>query len=258
MMRPLILLISVSIVTSSIVGCSTYYAPVSRKDMNNAPGSGQVHQVVKGDTLYAIALRYDKDYREIADLNHIKAPYMIYPGQLLQLSREQISAANLEAANSKEADLESTSTLNSSVTPIKANKTITSQTQLRGKVGPGKIKWYWPVDGKVLRIFSAKGMINKGIDIAVVSSQLVKAAASGTVVYSGSGLLRYGNLVIIKHSDVFLSAYANNRKLWVTEGTVVTAGQKIAEIGSNEIEGEILHFEIRREGQPVDPLIYLP
>jgi len=121
----------------------------------------------------------------------------------------------------------------------------------------GAVKWRWPVSGKVVQRFSFKNS-RKGIDIAGTIGQTVKAAARGRVVYSGNGLASYGNLLIIKHSDEFLSAYAHNKRLFVKEGDYVSSGDPIAEMGSDTNNAVRLHFEVRRNGKPVNPLRYLP
>jgi len=121
-----------------------------------------------------------------------------------------------------------------------------------------KFAWRWPAPGKVMQAFSESGTVNKGIDIVGNLGDPVLAAAPGKVVYAGSGLLGYGQLIIIKHNDQFLSAYAHNRILAVKEGDDIKAGQKIAEIGASGADKVKLHFEIRRDGKPVDPEIYLP
>jgi lipoprotein NlpD len=121
------------------------------------------------------------------------------------------------------------------------------------------IDWAWPASGKLLAGFTESGSTsNKGLDITGKPGEPVLAAASGKVVYVGSGLRGYGNLVIVRHSAAFLSAYAHNSKILVKEGAAVTKGQKIAEIGSSDTDQTKLHFEIRRQGKPVDPAKYLP
>ncbi len=119
-----------------------------------------------------------------------------------------------------------------------------------------KLHWQWPIKGRVLKNFSQTG--NKGIDIGGTFGQPVKAAAAGKVVYSGHGLVGYGNLLIIKHNSQFLSAYGNNRRLMVREGQMVDKGQTIAEVGKAGGSQTSLHFEIRRKGKPVNPVHYLP
>jgi lipoprotein NlpD len=118
--------------------------------------------------------------------------------------------------------------------------------------------WGWPSRGAVIGRFSSNGSLNKGIDIAGELGEPVLAASDGSVVYAGSGLRGYGELVIIKHSDTYVSAYGHNRRLLVREGQQVKVGQSIAEMGSTGTDRVKLHFEIRRQGKPVDPLQYLP
>jgi lipoprotein NlpD len=118
--------------------------------------------------------------------------------------------------------------------------------------------WNWPVQGPLISRFQSNGSLNKGIDIAGQQGQPVKAAAEGAVVYAGRGLLGYGEMIIIKHDETYLSAYAHNSRLLVKEGERVKLGQNIAEMGSTGTDRVKLHFEIRRKGQPVDPLTYLP
>ena len=124
------------------------------------------------------------------------------------------------------------------------------------KLSSGKIKWFWPTRGKIVKSDSPTS--KKGVDISGSSGQPVKAAAEGKIVYSGSGLVGYGKLIIIKHNDKFLSAYAYNSDLLVNEGDIVKAGQKISEMGQDQSGRNILHFEIRLNGNPINPLKYLP
>lgn len=120
------------------------------------------------------------------------------------------------------------------------------------------IHWIWPSDGSILRLFSSKLNANRGLDIAGKKGQPVRASASGQVVYKGNGLRGYGNLLIIKHNEDYLSAYAHNNKIYVSENEYVKVGQRIADIGSSGTQKDKLHFEIRYRGKPVDPLNYLP
>jgi lipoprotein NlpD len=119
------------------------------------------------------------------------------------------------------------------------------------------VHWRWPAQGQVVRHFSPKNG-SKGIDIAGRSGQAVNAAAGGRVVYSGSGLRGYGKLIIIKHNNSHLSAYAHNERLLVKEGDTVNGGQRIASMGRAGDRQVKLHFQVRRNGKPVDPLRYLP
>jgi len=120
------------------------------------------------------------------------------------------------------------------------------------------MSWKWPTGGPVIETFSTSGQVNKGIDLAGRKGEPVYAAADGKVVFSGPGLVGYGNLIIIKHNSSYLSAYGHNSRLLVKEGQFAKAGQKIAEIGSTGTNRDKLHFEIRRNGKPVNPLQYLP
>ncbi|MQY50232.1 peptidoglycan DD-metalloendopeptidase family protein [Rhodocyclus gracilis] len=122
--------------------------------------------------------------------------------------------------------------------------------------GPDEISWQWPATGKTIGTFSEAA--NKGVDIAGKAGDAILAAGDGKVVYSGSGLRGYGKLVIIKHNGTYLSAYAHNRAILVKEGQAVKKGQKIAEMGDSDADQVKLHFEIRRQGKPIDPLKYLP
>ena len=120
------------------------------------------------------------------------------------------------------------------------------------------ITWRWPATGKVVGTFVGGDQTRQGVDIAGTAGAAVLAAADGSVVYSGNGLLGYGELIIVKHSSAFLSAYGRNRKRLVKEGDTVKAGQAIAEMGSSGVNRDMLHFEIRRNGKPVNPLEFLP
>ena len=118
--------------------------------------------------------------------------------------------------------------------------------------------WHWPTSGKIVETFSPRLGENRGLNIGGKAGQPIKAAGAGLVVYAGEGLKTYGKMVIIKHTDEFLSAYAHNQKMLVKEGTRVSAGQKIATMGRDSSGTALLHFEVRRNGKPTDPLKYLP
>ena len=190
-----------------------------------------VIKVKKGDTLYGLARQYDMPASKLASINGLKQPYVIQPGQELRL-RAAAAARTRPAAPATVAD-------------EKLDKTI-------------KLRWFWPIKGKLIGHFNPRKNDAKGIDIAGTEGKRVGAAAAGKVVYSGNGLISYGNLVIIKHNRSFLSAYAHNSKLLVEEGQMVKAGQSIAELGKTGTDTPRLHFEIRQNGKPVDPLKYLP
>jgi len=140
----------------------------------------------------------------------------------------------------------------------KSKQNVSVSSQSAKYFTKGKLKWSWPIKGKVISTYAANNHDRKGIDIKGISGQKIKSAGRGVVVYSGGGLISYGNLIIIKHNDRFLSAYAHNKKLLVKEGTAVKKGQTIAIIGKKPNVTNLLHFEIRKDGKPVNPLLYLP
>jgi lipoprotein NlpD len=208
--------------------------------------NSQLYRVGSGETLYAIAWRYNLDYRELARWNSISAPYTIHPGQELTLMDPALLPQSRRPTVSSKAASEKVNTKTRTRTVASAQPAL-----------PPPKKWIWPTRGKVIQTFQGQQSIAQGIDIEGAPGQDVCASADGKVVYSGSGLAGYGQLVIIKHNDTYISAYGHNRSLLVQEGTEVKAGQKIAEMG--KLQGSArLHFEIRRQGKPVDPLKYLP
>jgi len=207
-------------------------------------GSFAYHRVQPGETLYSISWRYGLDYREVAEWNALKPPYTIFNGQQLRLvpstgrQREIVVLPDAPQAASVTAPRTQT-----------AKKTDTLSVPIR---------WQWPVQGSLVHTFSNTDIARKGIDIGGKPGQSVSAAAAGRVVYAGSGLLNYGKLIILKHDDNYLSAYAYNQVLRVKEGDEVSAGQHIADMGHTTKGNTMLHFEIRYDGRPIDPLKYLP
>jgi lipoprotein NlpD len=211
------------------------------------------HTVKTGDTLYSIAWTYGYDYKVVAGWNDIKPPYTIKLGQRIRVAPPPEFDARTahHGYPSFRTDDKGTDA-----------RTLSHKGRING-VGKSykndvAINWQWPVEGKVVRNFSVSGNGNKGVDIAGDFNQPVYAAAGGEVVYSGSGLRGYGNLIIIKHSELYLSAYAHNNKLLVKEGETLAKGKQIATMGNSDSDTVILHFEIRRDGKPVDPLSFLP
>ena len=197
-----------------------------------APEDG-VHVVQRGETLYSIATSYDLDWKEVARRNGIRSPYTLYVGQRLRITGQGASAAPVSSGPADESD---------------------------APTGPpvGSINWAWPTEGRVVSTFLNGHATRKGIDIAGTMGQPVRAAAAGEVVYSGSGLAGYGKLIILKHDARFLSAYAYNQDLLVSEGQRVQSGEVIAHMGQSEVGKPRLHFEIRLDGNPIDPLRQLP
>ena len=207
----------------------------------------QYYTVRAGDTLYSIAFKHGLDYRDVARWNHIENPSLIYPGRRLQLYPPTKSAGAASAAR------KSTPTPGRSA-PSGAGKPAPPPPK---PAGP-PIDWRWPASGEIVARFGDRSSVGKGIDIGGRLGDDVKAAADGRVVYTGSGLIGYGKLIIIKHSDTWLSAYGHNDALFVEQGAEVHAGQRVATMGEGPGKRPLLHFEIRLDGKPVDPLSYLP
>jgi len=216
-----------------IVGCASSHSRKKDLPKRRDLSTSSYYTVKKGDNLSAVGFRSGHGYKQLARWNKIPAPYKIYPGQKLKLFSEASSKKSSKKKKYKKKKFNN----------LKSNKKVV------------KLYWNWPVKGKLLRGFYASG--NKGIDIAGSVGKKIKAARSGVVVYSGSGLAGYGKLLIIKHNYLYLSAYAHNRRLLVKEGQKVKKGQYIAEMGVGVNAKPSLHFEIRKNGKPVNPLNYL-
>ena len=213
--------------------------------------SSQYYRVRQGDTLYAIAWRYRLDYQDLARWNGIPPPYRIYPEQRLLLVDPQTLPSDWRPASTT-AKSQQKRTTPPAATGSAAKAARSKQPSQIEQPPPSQ--FHWPTAGAVTQKFAA----TKGINIAGKFGQPVFASAAGKVVYSGNGLIGYGPLLIIKHNDTYLSAYAHNSKLLVREGEQVKLGQKIAEMGETDQNIVQLHFEIRKQGKPVDPLKYLP
>lgn len=212
---------------------------------DDAP-SPTAHVVQRGDTLFSIASRYDVAVADLAAWNNLAAPYTIKPGQSLRVVGAAASRSNVKG------NLRKPRPQSAPVAPKPPTKQKTNAKFAAREIGA----WNWPTEGALLTRFNSGG--SKGVDVAGKAGQPIVAAASGTVVYQGSGLRGYGQLIIIKHNTDFLSAYAHCNKIVVREGNVIKRGQKIAEMGSTGTDRVKLHFEIRYRGTPVDPLDHLP
>lgn len=209
-------------------------------------GRTPLYVVQEGDTLYAIAFRHGIDYRDLARQNNIPPPFVIYPGQPLKLMGKAVPEKDSGPVAVTHAD--TGTSRGAGKNPVRPTAPASALSNL---------EWRWPHPGKVVKPFSLTGALNKGIDIEGKQGERVRSAAGGVVVYAGGGLRGYGKLVIVKHNDLFLSAYGHNETILVKEGDAVKAGQVLARIGSNG-DNDVLHFEIRRNGKPEDPLRYLP
>ncbi len=235
--------------TGFLAGCA------GALNWNPYGGSGQTQEAVvaepipgqytvrPGDTLYSIAWRYGLDYHDVAAWNGISSDNLIKPGQTLVLaapprfiasSTRHTTHAGVTATHSQPAASEDYAPLS------------------------GPLQWNWPAKGALVRLYHPNDPLSKGIDISGMHGQDIVAAAPGKVVYTGSAIIGYGQLIIIKNSDQFLSAYADNDSMLVQEGETVKAGERIATMGLDRDGHPLLHFEIRYNGKPVNPLSYLP
>ena len=238
----LLVLLAACASTRVIPERGTYRASTGRE--------GATTIVRRGDTLYGIAFRNGLDYRDVAAWNGIRSPYTIYPGQRLRLYGSP-SAGGRRVATRPSSEPVRRPPANTGTRP--------APTPAPSPAAPAsRLGWAWPADGQIIGTYASGDPTRQGIDIAGQRGDPVRAAADGVVVYSGSGLVGYGELVIVKHDDSWLSAYGHNRARLVAEGAKVRAGQQIAEMGRTGADRDMLHFEIRYDGKPVDPLRYLP
>lgn len=211
------------------------------------------HIVARGDTLYSIAWMYGLDYRRLAIANDLAPPYTIYPGQQLQLDDRNVSSSAVDALPEIPASPAGSGTAARGERPgVAVEARRTGDIARRSRDG---VSWQWPVDGQLAGRFNND---SRGIDIAGTEGEDVYAAADGEVVYSGRGIQGAGNLIILRHSPRHLSAYMHNSTMLVSEGARIRAGDKIAETGRAPDGRNLLHFEIRVDGQPVNPLGFLP
>jgi len=243
--------IAVFLLALMLTGCAKKPGPAPVVEAR--PARYSVHLVKKGDTLYSIAFRYQADYKKIARINGIAYPYTIYPGQKLSLGgksnryktrTQQSKTATPQTKKAKSAQSATIAKKSIKIREPEENRPVSA--------------WFWPAKGKITYTYRDSVTGKKGIGITGRLGQSIMATARGRVVYSGSGLIGYGNLIIIKHNQTYLSAYAHNRDLLVKEGDQVIKGQKIAEMGASPNNKPLLHFEIRRNGKPVDPIKLLP
>lgn len=221
-------------------------------------GAHVYHHVRKGDTLYSISWRYKQDYREVAQWNGLAPPYTIREGEWLRVAPPGPEAGLAPPINARQRHESPPRKHVKSNEKKEASRPAVMEREEALASIPSPEDWIWPVKGKVVRKFAADTPGKQGIDIAGSAGTLVYAAAGGKVVYSGNGLRGYGNLIIIKHNEKFLSAYAHNQSILVNEGAMVKQGDAIARMGKTESNDIKLHFQIRINGQPVDPLRYLP
>ncbi|QCP49464.1 LysM peptidoglycan-binding domain-containing protein [Trinickia violacea] len=278
------------VVLSALTACATRLdnAPVVDRSSSGQAGAAAAlapvplgppppgyYRVKPGDTLYRIALENGQNYRDIATWNNLANPNQIEVDQLLRVAPPGANVAavtpGVATAPIGGGAVQSAPLANNA--PAGASGVSAAQPPMYGSApavttippqpaasdaaaAVGNIAFAWPARGPILGTFDDAN--NKGINIGGAAGTAVQAAADGRVVYAGNGLRGYGNLIIIKHDATYLTAYAHNRALMVKEGDAVTKGQKIAEMGNSDSDRVMLHFEVRRQGKPVDPLKYLP
>ena len=263
-----LLLILFSLTGLLQVGCATRTSPAPVVDRSTGgrslePVAPGYYRVKRGDTLLRIALDHGQSHKDIAEWNNLADANQIEVDQVIRVLPPKSSKVinqkievKQDPADNKSKDLsKNKGSADKSVerTVKVAPEDVKSKTDVLTDTG---IRLSWPSKGDVLERFDE--IKNKGIDIAGKSGDPVLSAAEGKVVYAGNSLRGYGNLVIVKHDNTFLTAYAHNKTLLVKEGDFVKKSQKIAEMGDTDAARVKLHFELRKNGKPVDPTGYLP
>lgn len=248
-------LLAIAAVVVALAACSSTVTrePGARGTARvSTPKPGASVVVRRGDNLYRLAVNNGISPLDLAMWNRIPPPYTIYPGQQLRLYPGS-GAARPAIATVPRARPGATPSRRPPIAP-----TVTPPQPASPPPASSAVAWRWPADGQIVGRYVAGQPTQQGIDIGGSAGQAVRAAGDGVVVYSGAGLVGYGELIIVKHDEQWLSAYGHNRTRLVNEGARVNAGQQIAEMGRTGAARDMLHFEIRYNGKPVDPLSYLP
>lgn len=255
----------IALVALGLTACSTppRTKPATITDRStpvaSAPAQDPVppgfYRVKRGDTLIRIALDNGQSYRDIAAWNNITDPNLIEVDQVLRVKPPPSSARVVTKPIEPIKPVDSKASTDKKVAAKKVEEKEVASAEPKADAVDPPIKLSWPAKGKVVEEFNEAK--NKGIDIAGKMGEPIQAAADGKVVYAGNSLRGYGNLVIIKHDNTYLTAYAHNRTLVVKEGESVRKGQRIAEMGDSDANMVKLHFEVRMNGKPVNPMQYL-
>lgn len=251
-----------------VAGCgSTVRSPADVWDWKGPVPSGY-YLVRRGDTLSQIAQRKRIPMHKLARMNGLKPPYRVYAGRLIRVGSSSGSRStsrtrsNISSSPAGSRFLATASGPSRKTAPAKKQPVVLKRDTASGAPGSRRkasgVPWAWPIEGPVKQRFSGADRTRQGLRIGCRPGQAVKASAAGLVVYSGSGLKGYGNLIIVKHNDKYLSAYGFNRRLLVREDDKVARGQTVAECGRGPDDAYLLHFEVRRHGTAVDPIFYLP
>jgi lipoprotein NlpD len=221
-------------------------------------GKAGYYTVRQGDTLLRIGLDHGQSARDLARWNNLDNPNLIETGQVLRVAppAQEAAAVRPAAPAVTAAPVVAAQAASAASAPIATKPVAAAPSTPANTEGDDPIAFQWPVRGPLIAGFDEAK--NKGLDIAGKAGDPVLAAADGKVVYAGSGLRGYGNLIILKHNNTYLTAYAHNQTLLVKEEQTIKRGQKIAEMGNSDADQVKLHFEIRRQGKPVDPAKYLP
>ncbi len=275
-MKQMLLVIRVTfifVITLTLTNCTTSTGPAPVYSISNVKKpiyplklTGNTYTVKKGDTLYSVAFSAGITASELSKINNIAPPYVIYVGNTLKLNNKKTYNKVVKQTKvSKKLDRQnkhkySKTKVNKKQTTKRPSvvKKVNIPTSKKSKVVNKVSKWIWPTKGRVISKYSAVKQGNKGIDIVGLKGSDIVASAAGKVVYAGNALRGYGNLIIIKHNDDYLSAYAHNETIFVKEKQRITQGQLIAKMGNSESNRVQLHFEIRFRGKSVNPVSYLP
>ncbi|NVK23696.1 MAG: peptidoglycan DD-metalloendopeptidase family protein [Gammaproteobacteria bacterium] len=251
--------------------CTTRNTPAPISNISSLPNyqvrtkgsiASDSYTVKTGETLYSIAWRAGIDFRQLARINNINKPYQIFPGQQLSLQGQVASASRSQSSNNNNVKSKNHKKTIANKKSEEYGKTQQDQKdikQTKQDPFPSKVRrWRYPSEGNIIETYSSRENGHNGFDFGGKAGDPIIAAADGKIVYAGSALRGYGNLVIVKHNDDYLSAYAHNRKIKVNEDDWVKAGQLIAEMGDTGSDKVKLHFEIRYRGRAVNPSKYLP
>jgi lipoprotein NlpD len=237
-------------------------------------GKPGYYTVRQGDTLIRIALEHGQNWRDVVRWNALDNPNVIEVGQVLRVApppevavarpvpAASVAAVPVAPASAASQPASAASQVTAAASTPRATATTATAVAVPAASQPASpddnVAWGWPAPGNTSVLATFDEVKNKGLDIGGKSGDPVLAAADGRVVYAGAGLRGYGNLIILKHNNTYLTAYAHNQTLLVKEDQSVRKGQKIAEMGSSDTDRVKLHFEIRRQGKPVDPVAFLP
>jgi lipoprotein NlpD len=246
------------IATLLLAGCASKGpAPVDGWDWKGPVPEGY-YLVRQGDTLGGVAKRRRISSANLVRWNRLKSPYTLYAGRLLRVAPPGGKSAAPAKTSRGTAERPAKPKDGARPARVSTRPAPAEPGHPGSRAAASRVAWAWPLEGAIVRGYRGGDRTRQGLRLGCRPGDAVRAAAAGTVVYSGSGLKGYGNLIILRHNDKYLSAYGFNRRLLVTEGSGVRRGQAVAECGQGPDGVFLLHFEVRRDGAAVDPLLYLP